>query len=316
MKTWWLALMTVALASCSTTEQKQVIDAASAPLQDLNLVKPKIPEALLEAERLGFSTPTDVSCSALYASMAKLDLAGGRNGTNGNGSDGKKDDPDLIEKGKEELSKAAIDTVQGTAEAVLPYRKWVRKLTGAEKRSEALADALAAGFARRTFLSGYALAAGCDVALIKEPTKAVEVASAKAVGSHDLASVPMWLVGRWCMQVGDERTEELWLPASNGPAIGISRTLNRDAVTAFEYMRISKSGDQWQYLAQPGGAHATSFTLIEQTANSLQFENPQHDFPTRIRYQRDGERLLAEIAGPGKDGNEKRIAYAYQACAE
>jgi hypothetical protein len=29
------------------------------------------------------------------------------------------------------------------------------------------------------------------------------------------------------------------------------------------------------------------------------FENPAHDFPTRVAYRRDGDRLVATVSGPG-----------------
>jgi hypothetical protein len=43
------------------------------------------------------------------------------------------------------------------------------------------------------------------------------------------------------------------------------------------------------------------------------FENPQHDFPTKIVYglQADGS-LLAAIEGPGRDGKPRRVEYPYK----
>jgi len=48
-----------------------------------------------------------------------------------------------------------------TALDAVPYRNWIRKLSGAEKRAERLADALLAGTARRAFLKGLGVAQGC-----------------------------------------------------------------------------------------------------------------------------------------------------------
>jgi hypothetical protein len=40
------------------------------------------------------------------------------------------------------------------------------------------------------------------------------------------------------------------------------------------------------------------------------FENPQHDFPRKISYQRVAEdSLTILVAGPGKDGKESVIRY-------
>jgi hypothetical protein len=41
------------------------------------------------------------------------------------------------------------------------------------------------------------------------------------------------------------------------------------------------------------------------------FENPDHDFPTRISYQRVADdRLTILVSGPGEDGTEQVLTYA------
>jgi hypothetical protein len=44
---------------------------------------------------------------------------------------------------------------------VVPYRGWVRKLTGAERYSKEVAAAIAAGTVRRAFLKGVVVTRGC-----------------------------------------------------------------------------------------------------------------------------------------------------------
>jgi hypothetical protein len=41
------------------------------------------------------------------------------------------------------------------------------------------------------------------------------------------------------------------------------------------------------------------------------FENLEHDFPQRIEYQRDGDRLTATISGPGEDGEVQSISFGW-----
>ena len=57
---------------------------------------------------------------------------------------------------------AAERALQGAAESVVPFRSWVRKLTGAEKHSKHVAAAIAAGTVRRAFLKGLRVARGCS----------------------------------------------------------------------------------------------------------------------------------------------------------
>lgn len=50
--------------------------------------------------------------------------------------------------------------------------------------------------------------------------------------------------------------------------------------------------------------------------NWVVFENPQHDFPKRIEYRRDGTALKASISGPGDDGKILRIPFDYRRCGD
>jgi hypothetical protein len=38
------------------------------------------------------------------------------------------------------------------------------------------------------------------------------------------------------------------------------------------------------------------FPVVRQDETSIEFANPQHDYPQRIRYWREGDLLKAEIA--------------------
>jgi hypothetical protein len=40
----------------------------------------------------------------------------------------------------------------------------------------------------------------------------------------------------------------------------------------------------------------------------------EHDFPQRIEYRRDGDKLYAEVAGPGNNGVEAEIRLDFGTC--
>jgi len=61
-----------------------------------------------------------------------------------------------------EVSSAAIGAVRGSAQSIVPYRSWVRKLSGAERYSREVVAAIAAGSIRRSFLKGVGHASGCQ----------------------------------------------------------------------------------------------------------------------------------------------------------
>jgi hypothetical protein len=112
-----------------------------------------------------------------------------------------------------------------------------------------------------------------------------------------------WMAGHWVAEAGDQWTEEHWLPSRGGVMLGINRSGRGDRMGGFEFMRIAPDGGgHLVFHASPGGAAPMIFTLTAATPTSAVFENLKHDFPTVIRYRRDGDRLQAEIAGPGGAG--------------
>ncbi len=139
-----------ALAGCSTTDQERVGSTVATPLNDLNLVNAAIPEVLAAAQRGPYALPADHGCEALAAEIKALDDALGPDldAPPGEANRG------LLERGTEATSGAAIGALQRTAEGVIPFRGWVRKLTGAERYSKRVAAAITAGGVRRAFLKG------------------------------------------------------------------------------------------------------------------------------------------------------------------
>ena len=80
-------------------------------------------------------------------------------------------------------------------------------------------------------------------------------------------------------------------------------------MTAFEFLRVVVKDGKAVYVAQPGGAPPTEFVASSATAERIVFENPAHDFPKRVIYQRSGpDRLTASIDG-GR-GSRERVEFA------
>jgi len=151
-------LLVLLLAACgSPSRQQGVTDAAVTPLNDLNLVNAEIPAVLAQAQKAPYAVPAEASCTALAAELHALDEALGPDldapPTPGN--------PGLIERGSDAAGDAAVGALRRTAEGVIPFRGWVRKLSGAERYSRKVAAAIAAGSVRRGFLKGLRAAKGC-----------------------------------------------------------------------------------------------------------------------------------------------------------
>jgi len=61
---------------------------------------------------------------------------------------------------------------------------------------------------------------------------------------------------------------------------------------------------QIAFIAHPSGQSEASFPLVRLSGQEAVFENPQHDFPQRVIYRRDGELLTGRIEG--SEGGETK----------
>ena len=105
-----------------------------------------------------------------------------------------------------------------------------------------------------------------------------------------------WLAGNWRGTRGKASIEERWSEPAGGAMLGTSRTVSGGRMTAFEFLRVVEKDGRLLYVAQPNGKTATEFTLVELEESRAVFENPFHDHPQRISYERVDEQLAAEIS--------------------
>ncbi|HEX2816182.1 MAG TPA: hypothetical protein VHN39_07305 [Phenylobacterium sp.] len=140
---------------------------AESPLRDLNVMRTKIPEVLLQAMADPYERPGVGRCADLLTRLVPLDEALG-------------DDLDspsqkqegMIDKGRT----TALTVASGAASDVIPFRGWIRKLSGAERHDRYVQAAITAGAVRRGYLKGLGEAKGC---------------SPPATPSHELAGAPV-----------------------------------------------------------------------------------------------------------------------------
>jgi hypothetical protein len=161
---WPLLLLTLGLTACASNRDAngpagtaRVTDAAATPLSDLNVVRGSIPPVLLEAQKGPYKSPADAGCTALGAEVTQLEVVLGAD-LDVPPSAAR---PSLIERGGGAVGDAAVGAIRGAAEGVIPFRSWVRKLSGAERYSREVAAAIAAGTVRRAYLKGLGQARGC-----------------------------------------------------------------------------------------------------------------------------------------------------------
>lgn len=120
-----------------------------------------------------------------------------------------------------------------------------------------------------------------------------------------------WMAGHWRSSADGRTVEEVWLPSRGGPLVGMNRTTSSEG-GEFEFLRIVDKDGAIAYLASPGGAAPTSFPLKSLAGQVVVFENPEHDFPKWIRYERAKDKLTASI---GDDEGEK-MRWTWQLAAK
>lgn len=160
----FLATLLATLAGCAAPPGEALGNAAVTPLNDLNLVRAPIPPVLqaAQARPYGFAAVAGApeaspDCAALATQVRALDEVLGADLD----SPPSADKPSLLERGGAAAGDATVGAVRRTAEGVVPFRGWIRKLTGAERYSRQVAAAITAGSARRAWLKGYADARDC-----------------------------------------------------------------------------------------------------------------------------------------------------------
>jgi predicted enzyme related to lactoylglutathione lyase len=120
-----------------------------------------------------------------------------------------------------------------------------------------------------------------------------------------------WLAGAWDGIRGKSSIEEHWSPPRGGAMLGVSRTVRRetDQMRAFEYLRIVERDGGLVYVAQPNGRSATEYVLTELGPTRAVFDNPRHDFPQRITYERSAEGDLTASIGFVNGGRPRQFEF-------
>jgi hypothetical protein len=119
-----------------------------------------------------------------------------------------------------------------------------------------------------------------------------------------------WLAGCWEGTLSNGAAyEEVWLAPRGGVLLGVARMTRDGRTLSFEFIRVLDDDGTLVYAAQPAGRPATPFRATAVVYGDVTFENPEHDFPQRIRYRLDGEAgLHARIEGE-RDGQVRAIDF-------
>lgn len=154
----------------SEANSASLTGAMTAPFRDINLIRTDLPAVLLKAQENPYDTSPSATCREIADLIAPLDAALGE------------DLPGGPTQAERTMSSMALGAVADAATDVIPFRSWVRRLSGAERHDRRVSQAIHAGYVRRAYLKGFAAARGCNGA-------AVRVAVAQAASTPSAADV-------------------------------------------------------------------------------------------------------------------------------
>ncbi len=123
-----------------------------------------------------------------------------------------------------------------------------------------------------------------------------------------------FLLGCWRSQAEQRRVTERWSFGGGHLLLGSSETVTQGRSVFFEYLRFEHLPGQVTYWAQPMGKAPVPFRMSEAKPNYLRLENPQHDYPQWIVYERQGTKLRATIGSLDEEKKPRRWNYEKIVC--
>lgn len=148
----------LALAACSTGStadtRRGVSGAASIPLRDVGLIRQEIP-LLLRNLQYPYSTAGLSDCGSVAREIGQFD------GVLGPESYQPGPQRNVWDRSGDFVEEQTIEAAESTAQDLIPFRSWIRRISGASRAERDALRAVANGQQRRTFLRGYGASLGC-----------------------------------------------------------------------------------------------------------------------------------------------------------
>ncbi|MFD2602059.1 DUF6265 family protein [Flavobacterium suzhouense] len=121
-----------------------------------------------------------------------------------------------------------------------------------------------------------------------------------------------WFLGEWANTSNEGELTERWKKENDSVFHGESYFVKENKDTVFaEHVKLWEANGKLTYtvtVPNQNNGEAVDFEMTSSTTNQIVFENPKHDFPNKITYNKVGnDSLVAEISGiqKGKPASEK-----------
>ena len=123
------------------------------------------------------------------------------------------------------------------------------------------------------------------------------------------------LEGKWLMQTPEGTMREVWEITNDTLYSGKSYSIEGADTTLSETVQLIQRHDGIYYIptvTNQNDGVPIPFKLITSEAGVFVFENPTHDFPTKITYKTDQKNKLSASISGKINGEERKIAFDYE----
>lgn len=148
-------------------------------------------------------------------------------------------------------------------------------------------------------ITGAIILASCDNSR-QTPASETKTGQAPAAAATTIKSFS-WLIGKWQMATKDGITYENWTMVNDSLLEGVSGMIKGKDTSVYEHITLKLDRNDIYYtptVKDQNNGQPVPFKMTQAIGDSFVFENPQHDFPSKITYTRQSATaMLARISG-------------------
>jgi hypothetical protein len=136
-------------------------------------------------------------------------------------------------------------------------------------------------------------------------------ASKEPKQTYELLAKTNWLLGNWENNSSEGQAIESWVKENDSTLSGVNYFIMGKDTVSSEKLALRQTGNQLLYIPtvkEQNNGEAVLFTMTSASSKELVFENPQHDYPSKIKYtQINSDSIVAEISGQlkGKENTQQ-----------
>jgi uncharacterized protein DUF6265 len=140
-------------------------------------------------------------------------------------------------------------------------------------------------------------------------------APAAPTPQHSSIDAVSWMQGCWESSSPQRIVEEQWTAPRAGSMLGVGRTSRGERLVEYEFVLLQEREGRLAYEAHPSGQRSAVFTSTTISDTTAVFENPEHDFPQRVGYRKEGAHAMVAWVEGTENGKQRRVEFSYRRVA-